>query len=183
MNYLFSGRALECGGRSGHFRNPFNQARSYGDIIEPTRGKIRSTRLRKINVLLQPIWLLVLYSFHCATPGTVGAWITRNGHSMASLFLISVFSLLNLAVIAAAQSQIPLLSTSAAQSSPWGFNYSSAAPHYFSSVRGLLKQWPQTFFPNGHNIAAGEIPAFTKLYHGRQDDESPPSPEWLAFDM
>jgi len=69
------------------------------------------------------------------------------------------------------------------QTSPWQFNFSSAAPHLFSSVYGLLKQWPQTFFPNGHAIAAAEIPAFTKMYHGRQDEDFPASPEWLAMDV
>lgn len=64
----------------------------------------------------------------------------------------------------------------------WRFNYSSAAPHYFSSIHGLLQQWPSTFFPNGHTIAAGTIPPFTTLYHGRRDAATPPSPEWLAFD-
>lgn len=65
----------------------------------------------------------------------------------------------------------------------WGFNFSSASPHYFSSVHGLLQQWPNTFFPNGHVIATAEIPTYTNLYHGRHDDELPPSPEWFAFDM
>jgi hypothetical protein len=67
--------------------------------------------------------------------------------------------------------------------SGWNFNFSSSAPHYFASVYGLLQQWPNTFFPNGHSIAPCEIPAFTKLYHGRQDGDVPPSPEWVAFDM
>lgn len=65
----------------------------------------------------------------------------------------------------------------------WTLNYSSEAPHYFGSVYGLLQQWPNTFFPNGHAIAPGEIRPFTKLYHGRGGDELPPSPERLAFDM
>lgn len=83
-------------------------------------------------------------------------------------------------------SQKPLLSpeTEVAKSqSSWNFNFSSSAPHYFASVYGLLQQWPNTFFPNGHSIAPCEIPPFTKLYHGRTDGEVPPSPEWLAFDM
>jgi hypothetical protein len=67
--------------------------------------------------------------------------------------------------------------------SVWNFNFSSSAPHYFASVYGLLQQWPNTFFPNGHSVAPCEIPAFTKLYHGRRDGEVPPSPEWVAFDM
>jgi hypothetical protein len=65
----------------------------------------------------------------------------------------------------------------------WDLNFSSAAPHYLASLHGLLKQWPNTFFPNGHSIVPCEVPAFTNLYHGRMDGELPPSPEWLSFDM
>lgn len=65
----------------------------------------------------------------------------------------------------------------------WKFNYSSSAPHYFASLYGLLQQWPNTFFPNGHSIVPCEIPPFTKLYHGRTDGDPPPSPEWVAFDI
>ncbi|KAF6838573.1 hypothetical protein CPLU01_02374 [Colletotrichum plurivorum] len=64
-----------------------------------------------------------------------------------------------------------------------GLNFSSPAPHLFSSAYGLLQQWSNTVFPNGHTMAAVEIPAFTLLYHGRMDEEAPPSPEWLAFDI
>ncbi|EOO00489.1 putative serine protein [Phaeoacremonium minimum UCRPA7] len=38
-------------------------------------------------------------------------------------------------------------------------------------------------FPNGHTIAAVEVPVYTLFYHGRLDGELPPSPEWLAFDV
>lgn len=62
-------------------------------------------------------------------------------------------------------------------------NFSSTAPHVFSSVNGLLEQWSNTFFPNGHTIVACEIPKATLLYHGRIDFSDPPSPEWLAFDI
>ncbi|KAK1993813.1 hypothetical protein LX36DRAFT_615254 [Colletotrichum falcatum] len=62
-------------------------------------------------------------------------------------------------------------------------NYSSPAPHLFASTYGLLQQWSNTVFPNGHTMAAVEVPAFTLFYHGRMDEEGPPSPEWLAFDI
>ncbi|TDZ20512.1 Uncharacterized protein Cob_v006413 [Colletotrichum orbiculare MAFF 240422] len=62
-------------------------------------------------------------------------------------------------------------------------NFSSPAPHLFASAHGLLKQAANTAFPNGHTLAAVEVPAFTLLYHGRMDGEGPPSPEWLAFDI
>ncbi|KAL3425690.1 hypothetical protein PVAG01_02481 [Phlyctema vagabunda] len=67
--------------------------------------------------------------------------------------------------------------------SEWNFNFSSPAPHHFASAYGLLQQWPNTFFPNGHSIVPCEIPPFTNLYHGRQDADEPPSPEWIAFDI
>jgi hypothetical protein len=67
--------------------------------------------------------------------------------------------------------------------SQWNFNFSSEAPHYFASAYGLLQQWSNTFFPNGHSIVPCEIAPLTKLYHGRKDGEVPPSPEWVAFDM
>lgn len=66
---------------------------------------------------------------------------------------------------------------------PLKFNFSSAAPHIFSSFHGLLQQWPNTFFPNGHSIVPCEVPAYTSLYHGRRDADLPPSPEWFGFDV
>jgi hypothetical protein len=65
----------------------------------------------------------------------------------------------------------------------WRLNFTSSAPHLFSSTANLLMQWGNTIFPNGHTIAACEIPAYTLLYHGRLMNDTPPSPEWLAFDM
>lgn len=61
-------------------------------------------------------------------------------------------------------------------------NFSSASPYIFSSVNGLLEQWSNTFFPNGHTLVACEIPVHTNFYHGRNGVSLPPSPEWLAFD-
>lgn len=62
-------------------------------------------------------------------------------------------------------------------------NFTAAAPHIFSSLRSLLQQWPNTFFPIGHSIVPCEVPAYTNLYHARQDSEIPPDPEWFAFDI
>lgn len=61
-------------------------------------------------------------------------------------------------------------------------NFSSPAPYVFSTVASLLRQWPNTFFPNGHAIAAGTVAPHSLLYHGRHDNDMPSSPEWLAFD-
>ncbi len=82
--------------------------------------------------------------------------------------------------------QEPLIdhnTTLAATEIQWNFNFSSEAPHHFASAYGLLQQWSNTFFPNGHSLVPCEIRPLTKLYHGRRDGDVPPSPEWLAFDM
>lgn len=73
------------------------------------------------------------------------------------------------------------------QPSRWTLNFTSSAPHLLASVSNLLHQWSNTIFPNGHTLAAVEVPAYTLFYHGLiSPDESnptPPSPEWLAFDL
>ncbi|KAJ4397598.1 hypothetical protein N0V93_001831 [Gnomoniopsis smithogilvyi] len=54
-------------------------------------------------------------------------------------------------------------------------------------AEGEAAQWSNTIFPNGHTLAAVEIPAYTLLYHGlispEEENPEPPSPEWLAFDL
>ena len=62
-------------------------------------------------------------------------------------------------------------------------NFTSPSPYIFSSLRSLLQQWPNTFFPNGHSIVPCEAHAYANLYHARWDDRIPPDPEWLAFDI
>jgi hypothetical protein len=82
--------------------------------------------------------------------------------------------------------KIPLLAIFLASFLTTGFshlNFSSPSPYIFSSVPALLSQWSNTFFPNGHTIAACKVPKQTLLYHGRIDTSAPPSPEWLAFDI
>jgi hypothetical protein len=81
--------------------------------------------------------------------------------------------------LARSQQQQPLLlqDASTTATSSWNLNFSSSAPHYFASAYGLLQQWSNTFFPNGHSIVPCEIPPLTKLYHGRLDADVPPSPE------
>ncbi|KAJ5041526.1 uncharacterized protein L3040_005111 [Drepanopeziza brunnea f. sp. 'multigermtubi'] len=103
--------------------------------------------------------------------------------SRVHLVLCEIFLYLS---FANASEQKPLLEHDAPSTktgtSTWNLNFSSEAPHYFASVYGLLQQWPNTFFPNGHSIVPCEIPPFTNLYHGRMDARLPPSPEWVAFD-
>lgn len=70
----------------------------------------------------------------------------------------------------------------------WTLNFTSPLPHLFASVASLLHQWTNTAFPNGHTLAAVEIPAYTLLYHGliaspAEAAPEPPSPEWLALDL
>ncbi|KIX96745.1 uncharacterized protein Z520_07464 [Fonsecaea multimorphosa CBS 102226] len=89
------------------------------------------------------------------------------------------FTLLVLHLGVTAQ-QTPLTSTIYAHHP--NFDFTSTAPHIFSSLRYLLEQWPNTYIPNGHSIVPCSIPAFTNLYHGRRDEKLPQSPEWFAFD-
>lgn len=57
------------------------------------------------------------------------------------------------------------------------------APFVFNSLTSLLRQWPNTYHPNGHTIIPGVLKPYTTLYHARKDVSiPPPSPEWLAFD-
>ena len=90
------------------------------------------------------------------------------------------------AISTATSSSAPEASPASATSpseAPWQLNFSSPAPHLFAATYTLLQQWSNTIFPNGHVIAPCEIPAYTLFYHGRAASDTPPSPEWLAFDM
>lgn len=73
------------------------------------------------------------------------------------------------------------------QAGPWTLNFTSPYPHLFASVSTLLHQWSNTVFPNGHTLAAVEIPPYMLMYHGlispEDENPEPPSPEWLAFDL
>lgn len=81
------------------------------------------------------------------------------------------------------QQPLQLIHPEVPERSSWNLNFSASAPHFFASVYGLLQQWPNTFFPNGHSIVPCEIPPLTTLYHGRKDAHEVPSPEWVSFDM
>ena len=112
---------------------------------------------------------------------------------ISELIPLVVIQILVVISTASALQQHPLLdqtkgqnissATSSQSTSKWNLNFTSEAPHYFASVYGLLHQWSNTFFPNGHSIVPCVIPPLTKLYHGRTDGDVPPSPEWVAFDM
>lgn len=100
----------------------------------------------------------------------------------ASLFELASQKLLG--TVDKAEDEAAALKTHAA---PWTLNFTSPYPHLFASVSTLLHQWSNTIFPNGHTLAAVEIPAYTLMYHGLISPEDknpePPSPEWLAFDL
>jgi hypothetical protein len=99
---------------------------------------------------------------------------------------VAVSATLNIVSGSGLSEQVPLgrLVVESGTTSPsWELDFSSTAPYLFSSVSSLLQQWGNTFFPNGHNIVPCEIPPYTLFYHGRLDDEKPPSPEWVAFDL
>lgn len=88
-----------------------------------------------------------------------------------------------IAAAAYAQQFQQVLASSDELDSGTKLNFSSPSPHIFGSVFGLLQQWPNTFFPNGHTIVPCEIPKGINLYHGRVGTSMPPSPEWFAFDV
>lgn len=56
------------------------------------------------------------------------------------------------------------------------------APFVFDAVYSLLKQWPNTYAPNGHSIVAASVPPNTQLYHARPDGKLPKVPTFFAFD-
>lgn len=108
--------------------------------------------------------------------------------SLTLLFLLLLLTASATASLSGPPSQKPLGGHHGGYAHPqWTLNFSSPLPHLFASIPTLLHQWSNTIFPNGHALAAVEIPAYTLLYHGlispEDQDPEPPSPEWLAFDL
>ena|SRR6266536_1010659 len=58
----------------------------------------------------------------------------------------------------------------------------SVAPFIFDSLHSLLKQWPNTYAPNGHTIVPVTLHSNTALYHAKQYSGKPKKPTWYAFD-
>jgi len=58
----------------------------------------------------------------------------------------------------------------------------SNAPYIFDSTFSLLKQWPNSFSPNGHSLVAGIVPPNTRLYHAQRYPGAPHKPTYFAFD-
>lgn len=56
------------------------------------------------------------------------------------------------------------------------------APFVFDELHGLLKQWPNSYAPNGHAIVAGTVAPFTQLFHGKHSPGLPDSLQFFAFD-
>ncbi|KAL0932833.1 uncharacterized protein CTRU02_211796 [Colletotrichum truncatum] len=56
------------------------------------------------------------------------------------------------------------------------------APFIFDSVQGLLKQWPNSYAPNGHSVVAGTLEPATVLYHAKHGAGPPEKPTFFAFD-
>ena len=56
------------------------------------------------------------------------------------------------------------------------------APFLFHSIFSLLKQWPNTYAPNGHSLVLTSIPAHTLLYHARPDEDPLKKPTFFALD-
>lgn len=60
--------------------------------------------------------------------------------------------------------------------------YYIVAPLVFDSLHGLLKQWPNTYAPNGHSIVVGTVVPFTPLYNGKHGPGLPETLQFFAFD-
>ncbi|KAJ8125066.1 hypothetical protein O1611_g8575 [Lasiodiplodia mahajangana] len=58
----------------------------------------------------------------------------------------------------------------------------NVAPFIFDSLHGLLKQWPNSYAPNGHSAVAGTIAPYTQLFHGRHGPGLPDKLQFFAFD-
>lgn len=58
----------------------------------------------------------------------------------------------------------------------------TSAPFVFDSVNSLLKQWPNTYSPNGHSIVVGTVSPNIQLYHARPDGKPPKVPTFFALD-
>ena len=56
------------------------------------------------------------------------------------------------------------------------------APYIFDSVFSLLKQWPNSYAPNGHSLVAGIIPPNTQLFHAQCYSGTPKKPTYFALD-
>ncbi|KAI0513224.1 hypothetical protein F5B22DRAFT_612738 [Xylaria bambusicola] len=61
-------------------------------------------------------------------------------------------------------------------------SYHDAAPFVFDSLHGLLKQWPNSYAPNGHSIVVGTVPPHTQLFHGKHGPGLPDKLPFFAFD-
>jgi hypothetical protein len=58
----------------------------------------------------------------------------------------------------------------------------SKAPFIFDSVFSLLKQWPNSYSPNGHSIVPGYVPISTPLYHVHYGPWKKGFPKFFSFD-
>lgn len=61
-------------------------------------------------------------------------------------------------------------------------SYQKIAPFVLDSIHGLLKQWPNSFSPNGHAIVLGTVSPNTILYHAQKSLGPPRKPTFYAFD-
>jgi hypothetical protein len=57
----------------------------------------------------------------------------------------------------------------------------TTASFIFDSVHSLLKQWPNTFAPNGHSIVTATVPPNTQLYHAKVWSGTPKKPTFFAL--
>ncbi|RWA05638.1 hypothetical protein EKO27_g9465 [Xylaria grammica] len=61
-------------------------------------------------------------------------------------------------------------------------SHHDTAPLVFDSLHGLLKQWPNSYAPNGHSIVVGTVLPHTQLFHGKHGPGLPDKLHFFAFD-
>lgn len=85
-----------------------------------------------------------------------------NMHLSKIAWAASLLPLLSASVLPSNQDQIPFQPREPA---PPSTPLADPSNLIFASFSGLLKQWPNTFYPNGHSVILGTILTATQLYH------------------
>lgn len=101
-----------------------------------------------------------------------------------TVIIATAFSLLLLAAFMLTRTQSPAQEVQHRLAcSTYRGDCETTAPFIFDTVHSLLKQWPNTYGPNGHSIVAATVPLNTQLYHARPDGKPPKVPTFFAFDV
>ncbi|CAM1509419.1 Fc.00g031580.m01.CDS01 [Cosmosporella sp. VM-42] len=53
----------------------------------------------------------------------------------------------------------------------------------FNAIHSAGRQWGSSFYHNGFSFFPAVMPKGTLMYHGAHQNQTPPGPEWLAFEI